>query len=127
MYCSVKSFTASPRVRFREGSAAQEVKEEPEDPLRPTPDEVEMVETLRRYGVTTPDAVHSLRKSENRVEVALQLALDIAKTRAENKAMDNARLESEKEKDLAAERQSSEDKTLVLLGEVLPHFPKVRF
>lgn len=114
-------------MRFREGSAAQEVKEEPEDPLRPTPDEVEMVETLRRYGVTTPDAVHSLRKSENRVEVALQLALDIAKTRAENKAMDNARLESEKEKDLAAERQSSEDKTLVLLGEVLPHFPKVRF
>lgn len=119
-------FKAPPRARVREGSAAQEVKEEPEDTLQPRPDEVEMVQTLRRYGVTTPDAVHSLRESGNRVEVALQLALDIAKTREENKAMDEARLESEREKDLAAERQSLEDKALKVLGEVTSHFPKVR-
>lgn len=85
-----------------------------------------MVQTLRRYGVTTPDAVHSLRKCGHQVEVALQLALETAKTRAENKAMDKARLESEKEKDRAAERQSLEDKTLKVLGEVTSHFPKVR-
>lgn len=120
------AFEAPPRARIREGSAAQEVKEEPEDTLQPRPEEVEMVQTLRRYGVTTPDAVHSLRECGNRVEVALQLALDIAKTRAENKVMDNARLESEKEKDLAAERQSLEDKALKVLGEVTSHFPKVR-
>lgn len=117
---------APPRARVREGSAGQEVKEEPEDTLQPRPDEVEMVQTLRRYGVSTPDAVHSLRESGNRVEVALQLALDTAKTREENKAMDKARLESEKEKDLAAQRQSLEDKALKVLGEVTSHFPKVR-
>eukprot|EP00903_Cladosiphon_okamuranus_P012740 g11910.t1 len=83
-----------------------------------------MVRTLRRHGVTTPDAVHSLRECGNRVEEALQLALETAKTRAENQAMDNARLESEKEKDLAAERQSLEDKAVKVLGEVTSHFPK---
>lgn len=121
------AFEAPPRARVREGSAAQEVKEEPEDTLQPRPDEVEMVRTLRRYGVTTPDAVYSLRECGHRVEVALQLALDTAKTRDENKAMDDARLESEKEKDRAAERQSLEDKALKVLGEVTSHFPKVRF
>eukprot|EP00752_Nemacystus_decipiens_P003329 g3080.t1 len=38
--------------------------------------------------------------------------------------MDEARLESEKEKDLAAERRSLEDKALKVLGEVTSHFPK---
>lgn len=85
-----------------------------------------MVRALRRHGVTTPDAVHSLRECGHRVEAALQLALETAKTRDENRAMDEARLESEKEKDRAAERQSLEDKTLKVLGEVTSHFPKVR-
>ncbi|CAM9625049.1 unnamed protein product [Scytosiphon promiscuus] len=110
--------------RVREGPAAQEVKEEPEDTLSPRPNEVEMVNVLRRHGVSTPDAVQSLRQSENRVDVALQYAMDLANTRHENRQLDRARLESEKEKDRAAEVQRLKDKTLMVLGEVIPHFPQ---
>ncbi|CAM9349039.1 unnamed protein product [Pylaiella littoralis] len=115
---------ASPRVRVREGPTAQEVKEEPQDPLRPRPGEVGMVEMLRKHGVSTPDAVYSLRKSENRFDEALQFAMDIANTREESRQLDRARLESEKEKDRAAELQRVKDKTLMVLGEVISHFPQ---
>ncbi|CAN0568344.1 unnamed protein product [Ectocarpus sp. 12 AP-2014] len=116
---------ASPRVRVREGPSAQEVKEEPEDPLRPRPEEVGMVDMLRRHGVNTPDAVHCLRQSGNRVDVALRYAMEMTNTRHENRQTDMARVESEKEKDRAAEQQREEDKILMVLGEVIPHFPKV--
>lgn len=85
-----------------------------------------MVEMLRKHGVSTPDAVYSLRKSENRFEVALQCAMDIANTREENRQLDRARLESEKEKDRAAALERVKDKTLMVLGEVISHFPQVR-
>ncbi|CAN0493357.1 unnamed protein product, partial [Hapterophycus canaliculatus] len=116
--------TAPAHGRVREGSAAQEVKEEPEDTLCPRPHEIEMVDVLRRHGVSTPDAVQSLRQSANRVDVALQYAMDMANTRHENRQLDMARLESEKEKDRAAEVQRLKDKTLMVLGEVIPHFPQ---
>lgn len=118
--------SASPRVRVREGPSAQEVKEEPADPLSPRPEEVGMVDMLRRHGVNTPDAVHCLRQSGNRVDVALRYAMDMTNTRRENRQTDMARVESEKEKDRAAEQQRQEDKILMVLGEVIPHFPKVR-
>lgn len=117
--------TASTQGRVREGSTAQEVKEEPEDNLCPRPNEVELVNVLRRHGVSTTDAVQSLRQSDNRVDVALQYAMDLANTRHENRQLDRARLESEKEKDRAAEMQRLKDKTLMVLGEVIPHFPQV--
>lgn len=119
-------FLVSPRVRVREGPTAQEVKEEPEDPLRPRASEVGMVEMLRKHGVSTPDAVYSLRKSGNRFEVALQCAMDIANTREESRQLDRARLESEKEKDRAAALERVKDKTLMVLGEVISHFPQVQ-
>lgn len=85
-----------------------------------------MVEMLRKHGVSTPDAVYSLRQCDNQFDVALQFAMDIANTREENRLLDKARLESEKEKDRAAEVQRNEDKTLIVLGEVISHFPQVR-
>lgn len=85
-----------------------------------------MVEMLRKHGVSTPDAVYSLRQCENRFDAALQFAMDIANTREESQQLDRARLESEKEKDRAAALQRVKEKTLLVHGEVISHFPQVR-
>lgn len=118
---------ASVRPRVREGLAAQEVKEEPDDTaLRPTEAEAPLVAALRAHGVPTDDAVLSLRQNGHDFEAALGDALDTLTNRNNSWREDMARLESEKEKERVVAIRRHEDMTLTVLGDIQPRFQEVR-
>lgn len=116
-----------PQVRRREGSAAEEVKEEPDDTaLRPTEAERSSVEIIRKHGVPTDDAVLCLRQNGHNLSAALEQAIETVSNRTNCQMEDRARLESEKEKEKVAAQRREEDMTLSVLGDIEPRFREVR-
>lgn len=117
---------AQSQVRVREGTSAEEVKEEPDD-LIPTQAELPLVERMRAHGCRADDAVQSLRKNGHDINASLQHAFDITYSRQNSRMEDMARLESEKEKQRVADAQRHEDMTLTVLGDIEPRFREVRW
>lgn len=120
------SFVHTVTPRAREGPAAEEVKEEPDDAaFHPTEAEAPMVQVLQDRGVPHDDAVQSLRRSGHDVHAALRHALETLTDRENSRREDMARYESEKEKEKAAAVQRQEDMTLTVLGDIAPRFQQV--
>ncbi|CAM9828313.1 unnamed protein product [Discosporangium mesarthrocarpum] len=101
----------------------EEVKEEEDDDLlRPTPGEAPLVATLMSRGLPADDALLSLRACGNQVQAAFTHALQSLAGREESRAVDAARLESEKEKEKIEEQARREELELTVHGDIIGKF-----